>query len=252
MNKGLPIFAFVVLIAVWQSAATWLHIPSYILPSPLDIAREYERFGFHFLPHFIATLETILTGFVLAVAIAIPLGAVIASSQLISGAIFPLIVFAHAIPVIALAPIIVVSLGPGFAARVVVVVLISFFPILVSTITGVRATPREMLELSRVAGATGLQGLLTVKLPSAIPYIFNGLRIGISTAVIGGVVGEFIASDSGLGYLVIHSTTNFDVPRAMASVVILALTSIILYQSVEWLQKGMFPWSIRTGSPGSV
>lgn len=244
MNKALPIFAFAALVVLWQLAAYWLSIPSYILPSPLDILGEYGKFGFHFLPHLAMTLETILTGFAVATAIAIPLGAMIASSRLLSSAIFPLIVFAHAIPVIALAPIIVVSLGPGFAARVVVVVLISFFPILVSTITGVRATPREMLELSSVAGATGLQGLLTIKLPSAIPYIFNGLRIGVSTAVIGGVVGEFIASDSGLGYLVVHSTTNFDIPRAMASVVILALASVILYQSVEWLQKGLFPWSI--------
>lgn len=158
-----------------------------------------------------------------------------------------LIVFAHAIPVIALAPIIVLSLGPGMAARVVVVVLISFFPILVSTVTGLRATPTEMLELAKVAGSSRLQSLLTVELPGAVPYIFNGLRIGISTAVIGGVVGEFVSSDNGLGYLVVHSTTNFDVPRAMASVAILALMSVILYQSVEWIQKLLFPWSTNGG-----
>ena len=114
-------------------------------------------------------------------------------------------------------------------------VLISFFPILVSTVTGFRSTPTEMLDLARVAGSSGLQMLMNVELPSAVPYIFNGLRIGVSTAVIGGVVGEFVSADKGLGYLVVHSTTNFDVPRAMASVVILAAMSVILYQSVEWI-----------------
>jgi len=248
MNRTLPILAFAIMVVVWQVVASGFGIPSYIMPSPLDILGEYMRFGFHFVPHLLVTLQTILVGFALAVVIAIPLGALIASSRFVATAIFPLIVFGHAIPVIALAPIIVVSLGPGFAARVVVVVLISFFPILVSTITGVRATPREMLELSKVAGASGLQCLLNIKILSAIPYLFNGLRIGISTAVIGGVVGEFIASDRGLGYLVVHSTQNFDVPRAMAAVVLLALTSVLLYQAVEWLQKWLFRWSL--GSSG--
>jgi NitT/TauT family transport system permease protein len=204
-------------------------------------------FGFNFVGHAGATLKTILLGFLVSVLIAIPFGAVIASWRPFSDAVFPLIVFAHAIPVIALAPIIVLSLGPGMAARVVVVVLISFFPILVSTVTGLRATPMEMLELAKVAGSSRLQSLLTVELPGAVPYIFNGLRIGISTAVIGGVVGEFVSSDNGLGYLVVHSTTNFDVPRAMASVAILALMSVILYQSIEWLQRLLFPWSTNGG-----
>ena len=247
MKVASPVFAFVALLAIWELAARLFHVPVYVLPAPSVILQEFLSFGFNFVRHAVATLETIFIGFVVAVLVAIPLGAVIASWRPFSDAIFPLIVFAHAIPVIALAPIIVLSLGPGMAARVVVVVLISFFPILVSTITGFRSTPIEMLDLARVAGSSGLQMLLNVELPSAVPYIFNGLRIGISTAVIGGVVGEFVAADQGLGYLVVHSTTNFDVPRAMASVVILAAMSVVLYQSVEWIQKAFLPWSMKGG-----
>jgi len=247
MRAASPVLAFVVLLTVWELAARLFNIPVYILPAPSVIFHEFMSFGFNFVGHAGATLKTILLGFLVSVLIAIPFGAVIASWRPFSDAVFPLIVFAHAIPVIALAPIIVLSLGPGMAARVVVVVLISFFPILVSTVTGLRATPTEMLELAKVAGSSRLQSLLTVELPGAVPYIFNGLRIGISTAVIGGVVGEFVSSDNGLGYLVVHSTTNFDVPRAMASVAILALMSVILYQSVEWIQKLLFPWSTNGG-----
>lgn len=247
MRVASPIVAFLVLLLIWEGAARFFGIPEYILPAPSVIFNEFTRFGFNFTRHAGATLQTICLGFAVSVAIAIPLGAVIAIWRPFSDAVFPLVVFANAIPVIALAPIIVLSVGPGMAARVVVVVLISFFPILVSTITGLRATPKDMIDLSRVAGASGLQSLLTIELPSAVPFVFSGLRIGITTAVIGGVVGEFVASDRGLGYLVVHSTTNFDVPRAMASIAILAVMSLVLYQSVEWLQRLLFPWSLKGG-----
>ncbi|MDF2114441.1 ABC transporter permease [Roseiarcaceae bacterium H3SJ34-1] len=245
MKRLLPVAAFVLFLLLWQAGTSIFKVPIFILPAPSDILAEFASFGLHMLGHAGATLETILLGFALSILIAIPLGALIASWRLLSDALFPLIVFAHAIPVIALAPIIVVSLGTGLAARVVVVVLISFFPILVSTVTGLRATPADVLDLSRVAGSSHLQRLRMIELPGAIPFVFNGLRIGVSAAVIGAVVGEFVASDRGLGYLVVHSTTNFDIRRAMSAVVLLALISVMLYQSMEWLQKALFPWSLK-------
>ncbi len=242
-----PIAAFAALVLLWEGTARFFEIPVYVLPAPSVIFAELRSFGFNFVPHTLATLQTIALGFLFSLLVAIPLGIAIATWRPFSNAMFPLIVFANAIPTIALAPIIVLSLGPTMAARVVVVVLISFFPILVSTVAGLRATHKEMLDLSKVAGASTLQSLLTVELPGAVPFLFNGFRIGITTAVIGGVVGEFVAADRGLGYLVVHSTTNFDVPRALAAIVILALTSLVLFQSVEWLQRWLFPWSISGG-----
>jgi len=242
-----PIAAFVAFILIWEAGVRLFEIPVYVLPAPSVIFEEGVAFGFNFVGHAIATLETICLGFAFSLLVAIPLGIAIAIWRPFSDAMFPLIVFAHAIPTIALAPIIVLSLGPGMAARVVVVALISFFPILVSTVAGLRATPRDLLDLAHVAGASSLKSLLTVELPGAVPFLFNGFRIGVTTSVIGGVVGEFVASDQGLGYLVVHSTTNFDVPRALASIVILALISLTLFQSVEWLQRWLFPWSMKGG-----
>jgi len=248
MKNLLSIAAFGLFLILWQGIAVGFNVPVYMLPAPTVVLGQLIEFAPHLPPHIWATLETILLGFLAAMAFAIPLGTLFASSRVLSDAVLPLIVFAHAIPVIALAPIIVVSLGTGIAARVVVVLLISFFPILISTLTGLRATPTDMLDLAKVAGSTTLQRLRMVEIPGAIPFIFSGLRIGISTAVIGAVVGEFIAADRGLGYLVVHSTTNFDVPRAMAAVVCLALISVLLYQSIEWLQKAFFPWSLRAAA----
>lgn len=242
-----PFVAFAVLLVIWEIGVRSFGVPSYVLPAPSVIWSALTSFGWRFTPHFLSTLETIAVGFAVALLVAIPLGSAIASWRRFADTVLPLIVFAHAVPVIALAPIIVLSLGPGMLARVVVVALISFFPILVSTITGLRATRPEMLELARVAGSPGFRTLWQIELPAAVPYLFNGFRIGVSTAVIGSVVGEFVAADEGLGYLVVHSTTNFDVPRAMASVALLAVVSVTLYQGTEWLQKALFPWSLKGG-----
>ena len=240
----LPIVAFLLFLLAWEGIVRGFNIPSYLVPPPSLIAREGYTLAGLYAVHAVATLETILIGFAFATILAIPLGAMIASNRLVSEAVYPLIVFSHAIPVIAIAPIIVVVFGTGMVSRLVVVVLISFFPIMVSTATGLLETPDDMLELGTVTGTSRLQQLRRIAIPYAIPFIFNGLRIGITAAVVGAVVGEFVSADRGLGYLVIHNTTNFNVPRAMAAVVILATISVVLYQLVAHTQRLLFSWSI--------
>jgi NitT/TauT family transport system permease protein len=249
----LPVGAFLVCLVAWEAIVRGFDIPSYLVPPPSLIAQEaYGLAGLYAL-HAGATLQTIAIGFMLAALVAIPLGAMIACNRLVSDAFYPLIVFSHAIPVIAIAPIIVVVFGTGMASRLVVVVLIAFFPIMVSTATGLLETPQDMLELGAVTGTSRLQLLRWIEMPYAVPFIFNGLRIGITAAVVGAVVGEFVSADRGLGYLVIHNTTNFNVPRAMAAVIILATISVILYQLVGYGQRLLFGWSVpaRTRHGGS-
>ncbi len=125
-------------------------------------------------------------------------------------------------------------------------VLIAFFPIMVATATGILDTPDEMLDLAETTGASRLDTIFTVQLPYAVSTIFGGLRIGITVAVVGAVVSEFVSSDLGLGYLVVSSTTHFDIPMAMASVILLAVMSLLLYQMVGVAQRSWFSHSIRT------
>jgi NitT/TauT family transport system permease protein len=239
----LPLAAFLAFLALWEGVIRIFNIPIYLAPPPSGIISEFYKLAGLFLTHAAATLQTIVLGFLLAAAIAIPLGAAIAAHRLVSEALYPLIVFTHAIPVIAVAPIIVVVFGTGIASRLVVVLLISFFPIMVSTATGLLQTPKDMLDLAAATGTSRLQRLLRIEMPYAVPYIFNGLRIGITAAVVGGVVGEFVSADKGLGYLVVHNTSNFNLPRAMAAVTILAIMSVVLYQLVALCQRTLFPWS---------
>lgn len=240
----LPIFTFTLLIVFWQFAADAFDVPTYLLPSPTQIVQAAVGFGWPFLTvHTTATLETILIGFAISVVIAVPLGILLASSKLASEALYPLLVFTHAIPVIAIAPIVVVMVGTGISARLIVVTLISFFPIMVSTATGVMNSPADMIELGRTVGASKWQRIASISLPHAVPFMFNGFRIGIAVAVIGAVVGEFVSANAGLGYLVVRSTSDFNIPMAMASVAVLATISVALYQLVIVAQRILTPWA---------
>jgi NitT/TauT family transport system permease protein len=242
----LPVLTFVVLILAWQAVVVGFEVPEFLLPRPTAIFAAALRFGWPLLTvHATTTLETILLGFVISAVIAVPLGVLLAANKLASEAFYPLLIFTHAIPVIAIAPIVVVGFGTGLKARLIVVTLISFFPIMVSTVTGILNAPAEMLDLGRTVGASKWQRIATIAFPHAIPFIFNGFRIGIVGSVIGAVVGEFVSANSGLGYLVVRSTSDFDIPTAMACVIILATMSVMLYQLTAIVQAHISPWAPR-------
>lgn len=246
----LPVTSLLILLAVWEICVWLFAVPVYLLPAPSAIwAAAYEIAG-AFPKHIAATLYTVLAGFFVSVAIAIPLGVGISVNRLASEALYPLLVFANAIPVIAVAPIIVVMFGTGIESRLIINFLVCFFPIMVATAAGVLDTPKAYLDLSRASGAGFFQELMTIRMPHAVPFVFSGLKIGITLSVIGAVVGEFITSQSGLGYLIVSATTNFDLAQAMAAVVVLALMSVVLFQAVQVIQRVWLPWSIKANAIG--
>lgn len=242
----LPILSLSVFLLLWEAYVWVFDVPIFLLPAPSAIWASGSQILGAMPVHIWATLYTVLAGFAVSVLVAIPLGVLISMNRIASEAIYPLLVFANAVPVIAVAPIIVVMLGTGIESRLMINFLVCFFPIMVATAAGILDTPKAYLDLSRSTGAGFLTGLMTIRMPHAIPFIFSGLKIGISLSVIGAVVGEFITSNRGLGYMIVSSTTNFDLARAMFSVIILAIMSVILFQSVQLLQKYLFPWSIKS------
>lgn len=244
----LPIISLAILLLIWELYVWLFELPAYLLPPPSAIWESGASIIGAVPIHVWATLYTVLAGFLVSVTIAIPLGILISVNRLASEAIYPLLVFANAVPVIAVAPIIVVMLGTGIESRLVINFLVCFFPIMVATATGVLDTPKDYLDLSKSTGASFMTGLLTIRMPHAIPFIFSGLKIGITLSVIGAVVGEFITSNRGLGYLIVSATTNFDLAQAMFAVVVLAFMSVILFQVVQFAQKFWFPWSIKASS----
>jgi len=240
-----PITAIGLLI-VWEAACRLFAIPVFLLPSPSAIVASFTGLSWQvWFGHVWATFSVALAGYLAAIAISVPLGAALASSAVLSRALYPILVVVQSTPVVAVAPIIVVLLGTNDLPRIVITFLIAFFPIVVSTVTGLTATPAELVDLSRSLKAAGGRQMMHIRLPYALPYIFSALRVSTTLAVIGAVVAEFVAAERGLGYLIFFSTSYFKVPQAFAALAVLVTLSLVLFRAVGALQQRLFPWSMR-------
>jgi NitT/TauT family transport system permease protein len=241
----LPLAVIVLLGAVWEAACRLLNIPEFLLPAPSAIYRETAGSGAVILGHALSTLNTVMIGFVISIVVSLPLAVIITSSPILANAIYPLLVLTQSIPKVALAPILVVVMGAGEGPRVAVTFLVSFFPLVISIATGLLAAPPDLIELGRSLKATRLQELYRIRLPFAVPFVFSGLKLAITFAVVGAVVGEFVAADKGLGYQILTSTAFFRTPVAFGALVLLSFMGIALFQAVVIIEKVFFPWSAR-------
>lgn len=245
MPVVLPLMTFVTLLLVWEFGTRLFGVPAYVLPAPSRILEGYGRISAgRWLEHIWATLRVALLGYGVSILISLPIAIGLAKSKLLSRAFYPLLVVIQSVPVVAVAPIIIVVLGTDDAPRVVITFMISFFPLVVSMTTGLMATPPELIELSRSLRAPVTREISQIRLPYATPYIFSGLKISITLAVIGAVVSEFVAAEKGLGYFIQFSTSMFKLPQAWAGLVLLILMSLTLFQIVSQVQKRVFPWSL--------
>ena len=243
---GIPfLLTLVGIVLFWEVACRLFAIPSYLLPRPSAILDAFPAIGLgRWSLHVWSTLRVALIGYLLSIVIAIPLAIILMRSPLLSKTLYPVLVVIQSTPVVAIAPIIIVVLGAGDAPRIVITCLITFFPLVVSTATGLAATPPELIELSRSLRASGVREMTQIRLPFAVPYIFSALKISVTLAVIGAVVAEFCASEAGIGYFIQFSTSMFRLPEAWAGLFVLASLSLLLFQVVQATQKFFFPWSL--------
>lgn len=240
-----PLLTFLGILVVWELSCRVFHIPDFVLPSPSSIFIAGASFGaLRWWQNFLATIEVVLIGYAVSIAISLPLAVMLTRSKLLSQTILPLLIVIQSTPIVAVAPLIVVTLGTGILPRVVITFMISFMPMVISTATGLDATPEELIELSRSLRAGSKREYLQIRLPCAVPYIFSALKVSITLAVIGAVVGEFVSADKGLGYLIMFSTSFFKVPQAFAALAVLVTSSLILFQLVVLVQRLVFPWSL--------
>jgi NitT/TauT family transport system permease protein len=245
----LPALTFLVILGVWEASVALFAVPSYILPAPSRIATGFDAVSVErWFQHIWATLRVALMGYFISIVVALPLAIALTRSEVVNRALYPILVVIQSTPVVAVAPIIIVVLGAGDAPRVFITFLITFFPLVVSTATGLLATPRELIELSKSLRAPVAREITQIRLPYAIPYIFSALKISITLAVIGAVVAEFVAADKGLGFFIQFSTSMFRLPEAWAGLGILILMSLTLFQAVSMAQKLLFPWSLPRAS----
>lgn len=239
---GYPFAGTVLLIALWAFYCVYGNVPTVVLPTPDKVLHAFiARFDLILAEGWITLKET-LYGFVLALVIGIPMAVAVANSRALNLMFYPLLIALQSVPKVALAPIILVWLGTGIESKLAIVWLVAFFPIIVDTVAGLRATPRELLELARSLRASPMQVFLKVQLPAALPFIFTGAKVAITLAVIGAVIGEFVGSSEGLGFLLLSATSQLDSPLAFAALFALSFLGIFVYLLVELAERLAAPW----------
>jgi NitT/TauT family transport system permease protein len=236
---ALPVATAFLLLAAWQMIAVLGHISPAILPPPtMVLARLTENFSLIMKHAYPTTIETLL-----AFGISIPLGIVLAAllvySTVAQQALYPNIIFFQLIPKIALAPLFIVWLGIGPSSRITFSVFICFFPILIATAAGLRAVETNMLRLCRSLRMSEWQVLVRIRFPTSPPYIFSGMKISVTLAIIGVVVGEFIASQQGLGYLILFASSRQQTDLALACIAVLCVVGLLLYGLVVVAEKAI-------------
>ncbi|HWG98976.1 MAG TPA: ABC transporter permease [Pilimelia sp.] len=235
--------------AGWWLATLVFDIKTVILPPPNEVWDAFRRLPGYLLEQTWVTLRRTVLGFAWSVAAGLLLGLVIAGSAVVERMFYPLLVGVNAIPKVALAPMLVAWLGFGEKPVTVMVFLLCFFPIVLSTATGLMSTPAELAELSRSLSASRWHTFVKIRFPAALPQIFVGLKVGMPLAAVGAVIGEFQSGvDGGLGFVILSTSGIGDTPTALAAIVLVALISIPLFYAVVLAERLLLPWVRETTS----
>lgn len=231
-----PGLAILVLL-IWQAAVPLAGLSEFVLPTPWQIImRMGKDYPLLFLHARVTVLE-VLGGFGLAVFTGIPIGLLIFYSRMFERAVFPLLIAEQAVPKVVLAPLLVLYLGYGWAPKIFLAFLIGFFPIVVSTLVGLQSLDKSMVNLVRSMGASEVQTFFKLRLPAALPNVFGGFKVAIGLAVIGAVIGEYVAAERGLGYLQLQANSQFDTTLNFASVVMISGVGVALFFLVTFFER---------------
>jgi NitT/TauT family transport system permease protein len=242
----LPILGLIGAIALWWLATIVFSIEPFLLPSPGDVISKFSEQPVYLLQETGVSLLETIEGFALAIVIGVPIAIVIVRSAVLERLVYPLLLMVNAIPKIAVAPLLVVWMGFGQLPKVVMVLLMCFFPVVISTAQGMKSTPVELVELLRSLNASRAQEFFKLRLRYAMPQIFTGLKVAISLAVIGSVIAEFVGATRGLGYVIQQSGASADTTLAFAAITLLSIMSIVLFYSLVLLEHLLLPWAQET------
>jgi NitT/TauT family transport system permease protein len=232
--------ALVAFLVIWQLVVTVSGFPPFILPPPGQVGTRWLAAwqAGTIQPHLLTTLGEVALGFAVGAGSALVVGYALARSALVERVLSPYLVAAQATPILAVAPLIALWFGPGLAGKVVICALIVFFPVAVSTMVGIRSVDARLLELGRSLRATRRQVLTTLEIPAALPSILGGMRVGVTLAVVGAIVGEWAGAERGLGVLInLARGSMFDIPLMFATLLTIALVGIALYLVVVVIER---------------
>lgn len=239
-----PVLFLVLLIVLWDVAIRIFRIPPYQIPKPADVLLTLWTEGPQLLQQAVPTTIATVQGFLLSAVFGIGIAVLIAGSRTVESYVYPLLVFSQSVPKIAIAPLFVVWFGFGIIPKVISAFLLGFFPVVVSAVQGFKSVDPDMVDLARAMQGSRFHVFCAVNLPHAMPAIFSGLKVSVTLAVVGAVVGEFVGSNSGIGYVLQRSIGTFDLPTMFAALVILALLGVVLFWIVDRIERFVIPWHV--------
>ena len=243
-RRAAPLVVFALLFLIWEFAVHLTGVKEYLLPPPSKVWTEFLKRYPTVMEGAWVTTQEIIAGYLLAIVVSIPLALTVAYSRFVENAFYPVVVFLQIIPKIAIAPLFIIWFGFGFTPKLLLVFLLSFFPIVVASIAGFKAVDPEIMDFARTTGASGWKMFFKIRLPQALPDIFTGLKVGAALSATAAVVAEFVASDRGLGYLLLQYNGNLDTPMVFAIIVLLSLIGLAVYYVVEIIERITIPWHV--------
>ena len=249
MNDSLkPLIIFIGLILFWQGLVTGLSIPSYILPGPVEVISSMYDNASLLWRNTLVTLTEMLLGLILGVIFGIALALLLVYFAALRPWLLPPLLITQAIPVFALAPILMLWFGYGLTSKVVMTILVIFFPVATCCYDGLRHTHQGWLDMAQTMGGQGFSVLRHIRWPAALPALASGLRVAVVVAPIGAVVGEWVGSSAGLGYMMMQANARLLVDQMFAALAVLAICSVSLYYLTDYSLRKLIPWQPETSN----
>ncbi len=244
LAEWFPAFVlFAALLALWQISVSIFGIREYLLPSPLSVWHALTSGEIRWAGHIWATTLAIFGAFIIAAVGGVFLGTIIAWSSVMNRALMPFLVFVNTLPKVAVAPLFMLWMGYGILPNMLIGALIGFFPVVINTAVGLSQIDDDMLDLGRVFNAPKWKVFAKIRIPNAYPYILSALKVTATSAVVGAIVGEFVASQRGLGYVIITSQSSMNTPLAFGALVWISIIGLVLFGAVAGLSRILAPWA---------
>ncbi|MEA2812575.1 MAG: NitT/TauT family transport system permease protein [Rhodospirillaceae bacterium] len=237
-----PLLSGAIGLALWEGLVRVFKVPVFILPAPSQVIITIVEQWWYLLSQLAITTFAAGLGLIMAVVFGLAAGAAITASRLVDRMLTPWLVIAHAVPKVVIAPLFLVWFGFGLQSEMFFVVAFTFFPVIVNTVTGLKSADPEQILMVHAMGATPTQVLRKIQFPSALPSICAGIKLAVTLAPVGAVIGEFVASNKGLGHLLIRAVGDMDTPLAFAAVTVFSIFGVLLWRLAEWGERRVLPW----------
>ena len=237
-----PVISGLAGLAIWELTVRLFKIPAYLLPAPSHVVVVMVEYWSMLMSQLAFTAFAAVAGFVIALVLGIAAGAAITASNLVDRMLYPWLVISHAIPKVVVAPLFIVWIGFGLKSEIIFTVVFCIFPVVVNTVTGLRSADLDLLALVRSMGASRFETLWKIRIPGALPSIFAGIKISATLAPVGAVIGEFVASNAGLGYMLLQAVGSLETPLAFACVTVISVFGIAIWYLAEMVERWVIPW----------